>query len=192
MSSAPRIATELGAHRAGTALHHGVELIADQACSALGFCGLCLVGDSCATESDIRGRLGGRDLFEIRSARIEPPYSADRPLRSILKGWGRSVGANVLATPDNKRVAAQIAREDSAAQIVDEFEHLALALGERLPESLTGRLRVCVTEGANAAVTRLKARLAIDKLTVSETGFPEPAPGEGPFAMSLDMDGLPA
>jgi hypothetical protein len=48
-----------------------------------------------------------------------------------------------------------------------------------------------VTEGAGAAVTRLKARLGIDKLAISETGMPEAAPMEGPFAISLDLDGLP-
>jgi hypothetical protein len=192
MSSPPREAIELGARRAGLELVHGVDLVADQACSVLGFGGLCLVGDSCVTEADIRGRLGRSDLFEIRWARIAPLYPFDEPLRPILKSWGKSVGAYVLATPSNERISSQIAREGPGAQVVDEYEHLALSLGERLPESRAPHLRVCVSEGASAVVARLKSRLGNDRLSISQIGMPEAAPMEGPFAISLDMDGLPA
>lgn len=192
MSTPPRDAIALGAQRAGIELIHGVDIVTDRACSALGFGGLCLVGDSCVTEADIRGRLGRSDLFEIPWARIEPLYPFDEPLRPILKTWGRSVGAYVLATPCNERIALQIAKEDPRAQIVDEYEELAFALGERLPESPAPRLRVCVSEGATGVSARLQSRLGLDKIVVSKTGVPEAAPMEGPFAMSLDFDGFPA
>ncbi|WP_437663370.1 hypothetical protein [Sorangium sp. So ce1182] len=192
MSSPPRDAIELGASRAGIKLIHSADLLTERACYMPRPGGLCLIGDSCLTKADLRDRLGRRELFEIRWCRIAPVYGLDEPLGPILKGWARSVGGYVLATPDNTRVAAQIARHDPGADIVDEHEHLALALAERLPESPAGQLRVCVTEQTHAVSALIKSRLAMKDVLITEMGLLEPAPTEGPFAISLDADGEPA
>jgi hypothetical protein len=192
MSDPPQGAIDLGARRAGIALVHAADLLSDHACSVLRPGGLCLVGDSCLTEAGLRSRLGGRELLEIRWCRIAPLYGLDEPLGPLLKGWGKSVGGYVLATPDNKRVASQIARHDPGAEIVDEYEQLALALAELLPESPARQLRVCVTEQTPAVTARLRSRLGVKDVVITEMGLPEPAPTEGPFAMSLDADGEPA
>lgn len=192
MSSPPRDAIDLGARRAGIGVIHAADLIAAHACAVLRPGGLCLIGDSCLTEGGVRGELGRRDLFEIRWCRIAPLYARDEPLRAILRSWERAVGAYVLATPDNKRLAAQISQEDPGAEIVDEHEHLALALAERLPEGATRRLRVCVTERTPAVTALLKQRLGVDDTDIIEIGLMEPAPADGPFAISLDADGEPA
>lgn len=189
MSSPPRDAIELGARRAGIELIHAVDLLADDACTVFRPGGLCLVGDSCLAAADARGR---RTLFEIPWCRITPFYGLDEPIRPILRNWQRSVAAYVLATPDNKRVASQIAREDPDAEIIDEHEHLGLALASLLPEGPARRLRVCVTELTPSIQARLQERLGSKDIAVTEMGPLEPAPTEGPFAMSLDADGCPA
>lgn len=191
MSSPPREAVDLGARRAGIELIHAVDLIAERAGSVLSSGGLCLVGDSCLTEIDVRSLLDCGEVLEVRWSRVSPMYRGDEPLRGILKDWEQTVGVYVLATPDNKRVAAQIRREDPTAAVIDEYEHLALTLAERLPEASAPRLRVHVTERTSVIVARLKSLLG-SGTEVIEFGRPEPAPTDGPFATSLDADGLPA
>lgn len=193
MSDPPREALEVGARRAGIELIHAADLLADHACSVLrppG--GLCLVGDSCLTEAVLRAPLGRSDRYEVRWCRIAPLYMLDEPLRPILKSWGKAVGAYVVATPENARVASQITRDDPGAEIVDEYEHLALTLAERLPGSASRRLRTYVTERTDALVARLASRLGVTGNDVLEMGAMEPSPTSGPFALSLDADGAPA
>jgi hypothetical protein len=131
-------------------------------------------------------------LFYIRWCRIAPLYGLDEPLRPILRNWGKSVGSYVIATPNNQRTASQIAMEDPGAHVIDEHEYLGLALAERLPEASARQLRVYVTEQTPAITARVKLLLGNNAIHVTEIGRPEPAPTDGPFAMSLDADGCPA
>src|SRR5262249_32652916 len=115
MSLAPRDALELGAQRAGLELVFGADLVAAHAAEVLWPGDLCVIGDSCVTREEGRGGVGRGELREVRSARIAPVDPLDEPLRLLLERWGGStatgtIGAYLLATRDNRRVAGQIAR----------------------------------------------------------------------------------
>jgi hypothetical protein len=192
MSREPRAALALGARRAGIELVFGADLVAGRAGQAAWPRDLCIIGDSCVTRDEARGHLRRGDVREVRWSRIAPEDPLDEPLLPLLERWGSAMGAYLLATPDNRRVAAQIARVAPGVPIVDEHEQLALALAERLPAAPTPGLRVLVTEGTPAVTARIKAVLGVAGGRVLELGRMEAAPTAGPFAMSLDADGEPS
>lgn len=191
MSLPPREAIAIGARRAGIELIWAADLLADHACSVMRPGALCVIGDSCLTEADVRGHLGRNDLFEVPWCRIAPLYSLDEPLKPILKHWGKSVGGYVLATPTNGRFSSQIQHENPDAAIVDEYEHLGLVLASLLPETAKRRVRVSVTELAPTTFARLQQRLGLGDIPITEIGQMESAPMSGPFSMFLDSDGSP-
>lgn len=189
MSSEPRDAIEAGAKRAGLNLIFAADLLADHVFSVLRPGGLCVIGDSCLTAADARGKLGHREWLEVRWARLAPRYGLDEPVAPILKHWKGSVGAYLLATPENKRVVAEILRVDPGAEIIDEYEQLALAIASLLPEGPVRTIDVCVTDQTPAITERIKRGLGVDGGVISEFGRLEQGPAEGPFALSLDWFG---
>jgi hypothetical protein len=192
MSNPPREAIDAGARRAGITLIHGVDLLVPTACDFLRPGALCVIGDSCLTESDLRASLGRRELVEIRSARLEPMYRGDDPLRAVLTEWKRPVGLFVLATDDNPRAAALIARIDSDVRTIDEFDVLAWRLAERLPEAPAASLRIAVTETHARILAAIERKLGPGDASILTMGLLEAAPMDGPYATDLDWDGSPA
>jgi hypothetical protein len=192
MSWAPRQAVDLGGRRAGIEIIYAADLTAEYACGMLlPRRALCVIGDSCVTREDVQGRLGQRDFHELRWARIAPAYQLDMPLKPLLKDAGWSIGGYVLATPQNRRVAADIASLEADVPVIDEYEHLALALAARLPEAPAPRLSVSVSERSPAVVARIKHALGTAGDRVVEFGPMEGTPVSGPFAVSLDAEGNP-
>jgi hypothetical protein len=191
MSLGPREAVEIGARNANIELIYAADLLAEHACGILRPGDLCTIGESCLTMEDVRAHLGRHEVREIRSCRITPMYTADDPLKPIVKNWGASIGGYVLATSENKRIADLLRLLDADIPILDEHEHLAFALAERVPESKSPSLRACVTELGPGIAKSVKRLLGVAENAVLEIGAMEPAPATGPFAMSLDADGTP-
>ncbi len=189
MGDAPREAIERCATRAGMAWMDGADIVADQIHAVERRGAVCIVGDSCLSVARLTHEFPDRECLEIPCARIAPLFSGDEPLSTILQSWNKSVGTFVVAARDAAALQKQITTKAPEAAIVDEHEHLALALAERMRASASPRLRVLVTERTERVVRELATSFDVDPGAIAQLNVLESAPTEGPFAISLDADG---